>query len=390
MPCERGAAGRGGLHRGDPRGGAAARHRGARRRAPCRALPHRTRPAVGARPSPRGRPHPRRGRRCAGGRARLPGRLRQRRPAAGACGARLRRHARRGALAHQPLGRAPRGAERERGARLRHPRRRQLQGCRQRPPLPHPLGAGRAARPAARARRAVPRHAGGLAQLLRGGSRLRDRARSTGGAGDGPRAGARAGARRAVAQRRAARAAAGGAVAARDHRPFSRAAFGLRRAAALRERRRASAAARRDGHRQGALRSRLRRRERARRRCLGAGADPGALAHARRVGAVRPRARRLHRGEPRQEGPARDRRRRGPVPRRGRRHRPRAAAEAAALPRLGRALSGGRHGGATGRCPRGLRHEPAARARRAAGTLPCRPAGPARADHRGPAAARAA
>ena len=60
------------------------------------------------------------------------------------------------------------------------------------------------------------------------------------------------------------------------------------------------------------------------------------------VGAVRPRARRVHRGHARQEGPPGGRARRRAVPRRGRRHRARGADEAPALPRLRRAVPRGR------------------------------------------------
>ena len=67
---------------------------------------------------------------------------------------------------------------------------------------------------------------------------------------------------------------------------------------------------------------------------LGAGAHSGARPHPRGVRALRPRARRLHRGDPRQEGPSRDGRPRSALPRRDRGRRARPADQAPPLPRL--------------------------------------------------------
>ena len=152
---------------------------------------------------------------------------------------------------------------------------------------------------------------------------------------------------RARPQRRAGGRAAERAAASPDRRRGTGAAEGVRHAAAPREGGSPGAAARRDRHRQGAVRPRLRGRERAAR--VHAGDDPLARAHARRVGALRPREGLVHGGARRPQGPARGRARRRALPGRGRRHRAGAADEAAALPGLGRAVPRRRQPGA----PRG-------------------------------------
>ena len=87
---------------------------------------------------------------------------------------------------------------------------------------------------------------------------------------------------------------------------------------------------RRDRHRQGAGRARDPRPQRAARHAAHQGELRGDPRDAARIGAVRPRARRVHRRDDEQEGQVRARRRRHDLPRRDRHDEPGAAGEAAA------------------------------------------------------------
>ena len=295
-----------GAHRGDarPRAG---RDRCRGEGPPGRALPDLPRAPVRAGPGGGRGAHPLGRDLGAGAGARVPPRPRCARLSPPARFPPPRAGPRARSLADQPLGRPARDRDRPRRARVRHPRQCELQGSVERPPLPHPLRPRGAPWVAPGARRPLPGHPGRRARLLLRGPRLRG----------------------------------GGAAAPRDRRALSVSPPGLRRAAALRARRGARAAPRRDGHGQGALRPGLRGRERAAGARLGAGPHPRPRPDPGRVRALRPRAGRLHRGDPRQEGPARDGRPGRPLPRRDRRRRARPADEAAPLPGLGGALPGG-------------------------------------------------
>ena len=146
----------------------------------------------------------------------------------------------------------------------------------------------------------------------------------------------------------------------------------------------------RDRHRQGADRARDPRRLPPRQAAARQGQLRRAAGGPARLGALRPRAGRLHRSRRAAQGALRARQRRHHLPRRDRRALARDAGRAPARAAGGRVRARRGHGDAEDGRARRRRHQPQPRRGGAPGALPRRPALPAqRGADRGAAAARA-